>query len=60
MGRFGFIFLLAGAGAAILLVWLIKKFVLKVDYKEYSKDDNRLDKLVRTEELKEDNKDEKD
>lgn len=62
MGRFGFLFLIAGAGLIILLAWLTKKFILKVDYKEYSSSDNRLEKMVRKEEIKdeEDNNHEKD
>ena len=59
MGRYGFLFLILAAGVAILLVWLIKKYVLKVDYKEYSSSDNRLERMVKKEEIKEDN-DEKD
>ena len=35
----------------ILTVILIKKYVLKVDYSEYSKDSNRLNEIIKTEKL---------
>ena len=62
MGRFGFLFLIAGAVIIITFVLIIKKFVLKVDYKEYSSSDNRLERLVKKEEIedKEDEENEED
>ena len=45
--------------AIILTVILLKKFVLKVDYSEYSKDSSRLQDMIRTEHLPEETEDEK-
>ena len=57
MGKFGFIFLIVGAALIIVLVWVLKKFVLKVDYKEYSSSDNRLERIVKKEQIDDDEKD---
>ncbi len=54
-----FYLLLIICGFIILMVVLLKKFVLKVDYSEYSKENNRLEKMIKTETLPEDDKDDK-
>lgn len=43
----------------ILTVILLKKYVLKVDYSEYSKDSSRIQDIIRTEMLPEEKEDEK-
>jgi len=52
------IYILLTCAAIIGIVVLIKKYILKIDYSEYSKENNRLQKMIKTETLKDEKENE--